>query len=140
MQRSCLRLLCTKKLCDHKAMYARRLTIALAAIAGAAVLEGIAAIWALNLANDHVLRGRVASDIQLSFEELTISKLRLRAWFTQAQLDPGTADNFRKGYVADSRPSAWTAVRRRWLNIESDRTRWKCWKKACRCWKPLPPR
>ncbi len=84
-------------------MFARRLTIALAAIAGAAVLEGMAAIWALNVANDHVLRGRVASDIQLAFEELTISKLRLRAWFTQAQLDPTATDSLRQKYQTDMR-------------------------------------
>ncbi|EHR70861.1 histidine kinase,HAMP domain-containing protein,histidine kinase [Burkholderiales bacterium JOSHI_001] len=73
-----------------RGMYARRLTLALAALAGAAVLEGLAALWALSVANDHVLRGRVASDIELAFQDLTVSKLRLRSWFTQAQLDPET--------------------------------------------------
>lgn len=72
-------------------MFARRLTLALAALAGAAVLEGLAALWALNVANNHVQRGRVASDIELAFKDLTVSKLRLRAWFTQAQLDPDTS-------------------------------------------------
>ena len=74
-----------------RVMYARRLTLALAALACAAVLEGMAAMWALSVANDHVLRGRAASDIQLAFKELTVLKLRLRSWFTQAQLDPATA-------------------------------------------------
>ena len=74
-----------------RGMYARRLTLALAALACAAVLEGMAAMWALSVANDHVLRGRVASDIQLAFKDLTVFKLRLRSWFTQAQLDPATA-------------------------------------------------
>ena len=69
-------------------MFARRLTLALAALALAAVLEGMAALWALSVANDHVLRGRVASDIELAFKDLTVSKLRLRSWFTQVQLDP----------------------------------------------------
>lgn len=72
-------------------MYARRLTIALAALALAAVLEGLAAMWALSVANDHVRRGRVASDIALAFQELTVAKLRLRAWFTEAQLHSETA-------------------------------------------------
>lgn len=72
-------------------MFARRLTIALAALAVAAVLEGLAAMWALSVASDHVLRGRVASDIALAFQELTVAKLRLRAWFTEAQLYPETA-------------------------------------------------
>lgn len=76
---------------DDHGMYARRLTLALAALACAAVLEGLAATWALSLAHDHVLRGRVASDIQLAFTELTVYKLRLRSWFTQAQLDHTTA-------------------------------------------------
>jgi len=72
-------------------MFARRLTLALAALACAAMLEGVAAMWALSVANDHVLRGRVASDIQVAFKDLTVLKLRLRNWFTQAQLDPATA-------------------------------------------------
>jgi two-component system OmpR family sensor kinase len=72
-------------------MFARRLTLALAALACAAMLEGLAAMWALSVANDHVLRGRVASDIQVAFKDLTVLKLRLRNWFTQAQLDPATA-------------------------------------------------
>jgi two-component system OmpR family sensor kinase len=72
-------------------MFARRLTLALAALACAAMLEGLAAMWALSVANDHVLRGRVASDIQVAFKDLTVLKLRLRNWFTQAQLDPTTA-------------------------------------------------
>ena len=82
-------------------MFARRLTLALAALAGAAVLEGLVAVWALSVANDHVLRGRVAADIALGFKDLTVTKLRLRAWFTQAQLDPNTAGEPRLRYQAD---------------------------------------
>ena len=67
-------------------MFARRLTLALAALAGAAVLEGLAALWALNVANNHVQRGRVASDIELAFKDLTVSKLRLRAWLPRTLL------------------------------------------------------
>lgn len=74
-----------------RGMYARRLTLALAALACAAVLEGLAAMWALSVANDHVLRGRVASDIELAFKDLTVFKLRMRSWFNQAQLDSTTA-------------------------------------------------
>lgn len=84
-------------------MFARRLTFALASIACAAVLEGLSAIWALNIAHEHVLRGRVASDIQLAFEELTISKLRLRAWFIQEQLVPSAADDLRLKYQSEMR-------------------------------------
>jgi len=82
-------------------VYARRLTLALAALAAAAVLEGMAALWALSLANDHVLRGRVASDIELAFKDLTVSKLRLRSWFTQAQLDPTTTTEPAQRYQED---------------------------------------
>ena len=84
-----------------RAMFARRLTLALAALAGAAVLEGLAAVWALSVANEHVLRGRVASDIQLAFKDLTVTKLRLRGWFTQAQLDPDAARHPWLRYQAD---------------------------------------
>ena len=82
-------------------MFARRLTLALAALAGAAVLEGLAAVWALSVANDHVLRGRVASDIALGFKDLTVTKLRLRGWFIQAQLDPNATAEPRLRYQAD---------------------------------------
>lgn len=81
-------------------MFARRLTLALAALAFAAVLQGLAATWALSVASNHVVRGRVASDIALAFQELVVSKLRLRVWFTQAQLDPVTPSEPRLQYLA----------------------------------------
>jgi two-component system OmpR family sensor kinase len=84
-------------------MFARKLSFALAALAGAAVLEGLVAVWALNVANEHVLRGRVASDLRQGFEELTINKLRLRAWFTQAKLSTGADTVLRDKYLADMR-------------------------------------
>ena len=50
-------------------MFRRRLTVALLFLAAAAVLEGFVAVWALSVAERHVQRGRVASDIQLGFVE-----------------------------------------------------------------------
>jgi two-component system OmpR family sensor kinase len=70
-------------------MFRRRLTIALAVLAAAAVLEGLAALWALNVADRHIQRGRIASDIQLGFVELSAGKQRLRTWVSQRQLDAG---------------------------------------------------
>lgn len=60
--------------------------IALLFLAAAAVLEGVVAVWALSAAERHVQRGRVASDIHLSFVELSANKQRLRSWVSQAQL------------------------------------------------------
>lgn len=74
---------------DNVRMFRRRLTIALAVLAAAAVLEGLAALWAVSVADRHVQRGRVASDIQLGFVELSADKQRLRTWLTQLQLDAG---------------------------------------------------
>lgn len=68
-------------------MIRKRLTFALVALAAAVVLEAIVALWALGEARQHVLRGRVASDIQLRFVELSLAKQRLRAWLSQAQFD-----------------------------------------------------
>nr|WP_315465605.1 HAMP domain-containing sensor histidine kinase [uncultured Rhodoferax sp.] len=84
-------------------MFTRKLSFALAALAGAAVLEGGVAVWALNVANEHVLRGRVASDLRQGFDELTINKLRLRAWFTQAKLSTGADTEQRDKYLAGMR-------------------------------------
>lgn len=86
-------------------MFARRLTLALAALAGAAVLEGLAGVWALSVANDHVLRGRVASDIELAFKDLTVTKLRLRDWFAQAQAGLAPEQAVRQKFQADMQAS-----------------------------------
>ena len=67
-------------------MFRRKLTIALLFLAAAAVLEGVVAVWALSVAERHVQRGRVASDIHLSFVELSATKQRLRTWVSQAKL------------------------------------------------------
>jgi signal transduction histidine kinase len=70
-------------------MLRKRLTVALAVLALAAVIEGLMALWALNVAAQHLERGRVVSDIQLGFVELSVNKQRLRTWVSQRQLDAG---------------------------------------------------
>jgi signal transduction histidine kinase len=71
-------------------MLRKRLTVALALLALAAVLEGLMALWALNVAAQHLERGRVVGDIQLGFVELSVTKQRLRTWVSQRQLDAGS--------------------------------------------------
>jgi two-component system, OmpR family, sensor kinase len=68
-------------------MLRKRLSIALAVLAVAALLEGMTALWALDVATRQVERGRVASDIQLGFVELSAQKQRLRTWVAQLQSD-----------------------------------------------------
>ena len=70
-------------------MLRKRLTVALALLALAAMLEGLMALWALNVAAQHLERGRVVGDIQLGFVELSVTKQRLRTWVSQRQLDAG---------------------------------------------------
>ena len=66
-------------------MFRRRLTLALSLLATAVVLQGLAAATALGVAQDKVYRGRVASDIQLGFSDLSATKQRLRTWVAQHQ-------------------------------------------------------
>lgn len=70
-------------------MLRRRLTIALAALAIAVVVESVIAVRALDMADRHVQRGRVHSDLHLGFVELSADKQRLRTWASQQQLDAG---------------------------------------------------
>ena len=84
-------------------MFRKRLTIALALLAAAAVTEGLLAVWALNVAERQVLRGRVVSDIQLGFVELSATKQRLRAWVSQMQLAAGAEPNDRQRLQGDMR-------------------------------------
>ena len=70
-------------------MFRRRLTLAMGSLAAASVLQGAAALWALNLADQHALHGRVTSDIHLEFVELSATKQRLRTWVSQALLGAG---------------------------------------------------
>lgn len=76
-------------------MFLKRLSIALAALAMASVLQGAAALWALSVANHHAEHGRVTGDIHLGFVELSATKQRLRTWVSQALLGAGAAPDER---------------------------------------------
>jgi signal transduction histidine kinase len=84
-------------------MFRRRLTLALSLLAAAVVLQGLAAATALGVAERQVLRGRVASDIQLGFAELSASKQRLRTWVAQHQQNAGADPATRDRLLADMR-------------------------------------
>lgn len=86
-----------------RSVYRRRLTIALSVLAGAVVLQALAAVWAIGVAERQVQRGRVASDIQRGFVELSAVKQRLRTWVSQRQMDAGAEDAVRERLQADLR-------------------------------------
>ena len=69
-------------------MFRKRLFIAFVTLAFAAMLQGGVAWWAIHVATDNVLRGRVASDLLTGFVELYTNKRRLRIWATEALVDP----------------------------------------------------
>ena len=70
-------------------MFLARLTVALALLAIASVLQGAVALWALGVADHHAQHGRVTADIHLGFVELSATKQRLRTWVSQALLGAG---------------------------------------------------
>jgi two-component system, OmpR family, sensor kinase len=74
-------------------------------LAAAAVAEGLLAVWALSVAERQVQRGRVASDIQLGFVELSATKQRLRTWVSQMQLGAEAEPAQRDRLQADMRRS-----------------------------------
>ena len=84
-------------------MFRNRLTIALAVLAAAAVLECVVALWAVGVADRQVKRGRVASDIHVGFIQLYASKQRLRTWVSQAQLNAGADPAVRDQLLAQMR-------------------------------------
>lgn len=69
-------------------MFRNRLFIAFLTLAFAAMIQGGVAWWAIHVATDNVLRGRVASDLLTGFVELYTNKRRLRIWATEALVDP----------------------------------------------------
>lgn len=67
-------------------MFRRRLTIALFTLAAVTVVQGLFALWSARVAEQQVVRGRIASDIQQGFLELSARKQRLRTWVVQELL------------------------------------------------------
>jgi signal transduction histidine kinase len=79
----------------RSSVFRRRLTLALITLATIAALQGGFAIWAVGLAEHHVLRGRVAADIQQNFTLLRFSKQNLRNWLAQRQFGAHASDEQR---------------------------------------------
>lgn len=65
-------------------MFRKRLRLALAILAVAAIAQGSISWWSLNVATNQVQRGRVASDILTHFQQLSATKQRLKTWASQA--------------------------------------------------------
>jgi two-component system OmpR family sensor kinase len=66
-------------------VFGRRLSLALALLGSIAVVQGAVALWAVGMAERHVLRGRVAADIKQGFTDLRSDKQQLRNWLAQHQ-------------------------------------------------------
>ena len=66
-------------------MFRRQLTVVLSALAIAVVVQATIAAAMLHVADQHVQRGRVASDIHSGFLTLSAVKQRLRTWVAQLQ-------------------------------------------------------
>jgi two-component system, OmpR family, sensor kinase len=81
-------------------MLRRRLTLALLALAAIVLLQGLGAVWVLNQAERQVQRGRLASDIQLGFVELSATKKELRSWVAQLQQGAGAEPELRDALQA----------------------------------------
>jgi signal transduction histidine kinase len=84
-------------------MFRRRLLLALSLLATAVVLQGLAATAAVGVAEHQVQRGRVASDIQRGFVELSATKQRLRTWVAQHQQGASASPALREQLQADMR-------------------------------------
>lgn len=72
--------------------FRRRVSLAIGALAVIAVLQGAFALWAVSLAEHHILRGRVAADIKQGFTELKFEKQQLRYWLAQRQFGANVQD------------------------------------------------
>jgi two-component system OmpR family sensor kinase len=80
---------------QRSSAFRRRITLALAALATIAALQGSFAVWAVGLAQHHVLRGRVAADIKQGFTALWFDKQQLRNWMAQRQFGAYANDDQR---------------------------------------------
>lgn len=76
-------------------VFRKRVTLALAILAAVAVVQGAFALWAVGLAERHVLRGRVAADIKQGFTDLRSDKQQLRNWLAQRQFGADARDSQR---------------------------------------------
>jgi two-component system OmpR family sensor kinase len=83
--------------------FRRRLTMALAVLAAVAALQGALALWAVWVAERHVLRGRVAAEIQHEFFTLAAKKQQLRKWVAERQFGVSADDGPRDTLLAEMR-------------------------------------
>jgi two-component system, OmpR family, sensor kinase len=84
-------------------VFRRRLTLVLTVLAVAIIAQGVGAAAMHGVAERQVLRGRVASDIELGFFELAASKQRLRTWVAQVQQGAGADPAERDLLLAEKR-------------------------------------
>lgn len=84
-------------------MFRRRLTLALTLLAAAVVAQALGAAAMQDVAERHVQRGRVASDIAQGFVELAGTKHRLRTWVAQLQQGAGAEPALRDALQAEMR-------------------------------------
>ncbi len=85
--------------------FRKRITLALAALAVIAAVQGIFAIWAVGVSERHLLRGRVAADIKQSFTDLWFYKQQLRNWMAQRQFGADATDEQRDMLLGRMRAS-----------------------------------
>jgi two-component system OmpR family sensor kinase len=83
--------------------FARRISLALAALAVVAALQGGLAVWAVGLVERHVERGRVAADIKQGFTEFWFDKQQLHGWLVQRHLGAPAADERRDALLGGMR-------------------------------------
>lgn len=84
-------------------MFRQRLSLALACLALASLLQGALAWWAIESASAQVARGRVASDLVKGHLQLAASKQRLRSWTSQALLRAQVDTAERDAHLSDMR-------------------------------------
>lgn len=106
-------------------MFGRRLSLALACLALAALLQGALAWWAIESASAQVTRGRVASDLVKGHWQLAASKQRLRSWTSQALLLPNANPAERDAHISDMRKTldSLHALAQKALALDPDEAR-----------------
>lgn len=87
----------------HSGAFRRKITLALAALAMIAALQGGFAIWAVRLAENQVLRGRVAADTKQGFTEIWFNKQQLRNWLAQRQFGADADEKQRDALLLNMR-------------------------------------
>ncbi len=85
--------------------FRKRITLALAALAVIAAVQGAFAIWAVGVSEHHLQRGRVAADIKQSFTDLWFTKQQLRNWMAQRQFGADATDQQRDMLLGRMRQS-----------------------------------